>query len=137
MGRYLKEKKPDTKIVCPDPVGSILYDLYYNKEANPQPYKVEGVGEDMLPDNVHMNVIDAFIQVSDKESFLMTREIVLKEGICVGPSSAMALVGAFKYSEQLDKPSNLLIMMADSGRAYLSKAFNDDWLKEMNSCHPP
>ncbi len=130
VGRYLKEKKPDTKIVCPDPVGSILYDLYYNKEINPQPYKVEGVGEDMLPDNVHMNIIDAFVQVSDKESFLMTREIVYKEGIFVGPSSAMALVGAFKYSEQLDKPSNLLIMMADSGRAYLSKAFNDDWLKE-------
>ena len=130
VGRYLKEKKPDIKIMCPDPVGSILYDLYYHKEVNPQPYKVEGVGEDMLPDNVHMDVIDAFIQVSDKESFLMTREIVAKEGICVGPSSAMALVAALRYSEKLDKPSNLLIIMADSGRAYLSKAFNDDWLRE-------
>ena len=60
----------------------------------------------------------------------MTREIVSKEGICVGPSSAMALVGAIKYSEKLEKPSNILIMMADSGRAYLSKAFNDDWMKD-------
>ena len=130
VGRYLKEKKPNIKVVCPDPVGSILHDLYYKKEVNPQPYKVEGVGEDMLPDNVHMDVIDTFVQVSDKESFLITRKIVLEEGICVGPSSAMALVGALKYSEELDKPSNILIMMADSGRAYLSKAFNDDWLRE-------
>ena len=130
VGRYLKDKKRDIKIVCPDPVGSILHDLYYKKEIKAQPYEVEGVGEDMLPDNVHMDVIDAFVQVSDKESFLMTREIVAKEGICVGPSSAMALVGALKYSKKLDKPSNLLIIMADSGRAYLSKAFNDDWLRE-------
>jgi cystathionine beta-synthase len=74
-------------------VGSILYRSLYYKEVKtePQPYKVEGVGEDMLPDNVHMNVIDDFVQVSDQESFNMTRELVSKEGICVGPSSAMAL----------------------------------------------
>lgn len=131
-GKYLKEKKPDCKIMCPDPVGSILHDLFYYKEVKspPQPYKVEGVGEDMLPDNVHMDVIDDFVQVSDSEAFMMTREIVAKEGICVGPSSAMALVGAIKYAEKLEKPSNILIMMADSGRAYLSKAFNDDWLRD-------
>jgi cystathionine beta-synthase len=131
-GRYLKEKKPSLKVLCPDPVGSILHDLFYYKEVKnpPQPYKVEGVGEDMLPDNVHLDVIDAFEQVSDKESFSMTRELVAKEGICVGPSSAMALVGAIKYSQKLKEPSNILIMMADSGRAYLSKAFNEDWLRD-------
>lgn len=131
-GKYLKEKNPNLKVLCPDPVGSILYDLFYFKEVKnePQPYKVEGVGEDMLPDNVHMDVIDDFVQVGDKESFMMTRDLVSKEGICVGPSSAMALVGAIKYSEKLEKPSNILIMMADSGRAYLSKAFNDDWLRD-------
>lgn len=132
VGKYLKEKNPNVKILCPDPVGSILYDLFYYKEVKqpPQPYKVEGVGEDMLPDNVHMNVIDDFVQVTDKESFLLVREIVMKEGICVGPSSAMALAGAFKYSEKFKEPKTFLIMMADSGRAYLSKAFNDDWMKD-------
>lgn len=131
-GKYLKEKNPEVKILCPDPVGSILYDLFYHKEVRnpPQPYKVEGVGEDMLPDNVHLDVIDDFVQVTDKESFMLTRDLVSKEGICVGPSSAMALMGAIKYSETLDKPANFLIMMADSGRAYLSKAFNDDWLRD-------
>lgn len=138
-GRYLKEKNPNIKILCPDPVGSILFDLFYYKEVKspPQPYKVEGVGEDMLPDNVHLDVIDDFVQVSDQDAFMMTREIVAKEGICVGPSSAMALVGAIKYSETLTKPSNILIMMADSGRAYLSKAFNDDWLKDNNFLPSP
>ena len=75
--------------------------------------------------------MDGFVQVSDKESFLMTREIVSKEGICVGPSSAMALVGAIKYAEKnFTEPKRILVMMPDSGRAYLSKAFNDTWMKE-------
>ncbi|MCB9073870.1 MAG: pyridoxal-phosphate dependent enzyme [Bdellovibrionaceae bacterium] len=131
-GRFLKEKNPNLKVLCPDPVGSILYDLFYYKEVRtgPQPYKVEGVGEDMLPDNVHMDIIDDFVQVEDKESFHLVRELVAKEGICVGPSSAMALAGAIKYSEQFKEPKTFVIMMADSGRAYLSKAFNDDWMKD-------
>lgn len=131
-GKYLKEKNPKIKVLCPDPVGSILFDLFYYKEVKspPKPYKVEGVGEDMLPENVHLNVIDDFVQVQDRDSFMMTRELVAKEGICVGPSSAMALVGAIQYGETLKTPSNILVMMADSGRAYLSKAFNDDWLKD-------
>lgn len=132
VGKFLKQKNPEIKILCPDPVGSILYDLFYHKEVKnpPQPYKVEGVGEDMLPDNVHLDTISDFVQVNDREAFLMTREIAMQEAICVGPSSAMALVGAIKYSQNLKKPSNILVMMADSGRAYLSKAFNDDWMKD-------
>lgn len=132
VGKYLRQQNPNIKILCPDPVGSILFDLFYYKEVKnpPQPYKVEGVGEDMLPDNVHLDAIDDFVQVNDKEAFAMTRQIAAQEAICVGPSSAMALVGAIKYSEKLKKPSNILVLMADSGRAYLSKAFNDDWLRD-------
>jgi cystathionine beta-synthase len=133
VGRFLKSKNPDIQIVCPDPEGSILYDLFYHKKVvePPRAYKVEGVGEDMLPDNVHLDVMDGFVKVSDKESFLMTRDIVAKEGICVGPSSAMALVGAFKYAEKnFKEPKRILVMMPDSGRSYLSKAFNDNWMKE-------
>lgn len=132
VGKYLKEQNKDVKILCPDPVGSILYDLFYYKEVRTPPagYKVEGVGEDMLPDNVHLNTIDDFVQVNDKESFDMTRRLVSQEGICVGPSAALSLVGAIKYSEKLEKPSNIMILMPDSGRAYLSKAFNEDWLRE-------
>jgi cystathionine beta-synthase len=131
-GRFLKEKNPNIKVICADPIGSILYDLYYHKKVvnPPQPYKVEGVGEDMLPENVHMDVIDAIIQVSDKESFAMARRLIAEEALCVGPSSAMALVGAIKFSQTLKSPSKILVMLPDSGKAYLSKAFNDRWMIE-------
>lgn len=132
IGKFLKERDPKIKMVCPDPVGSILFDLFYFKEVREAPasYKVEGVGEDMLPENVHFNVIDDFVKVGDKESFQLTREITAKEGLCVGPSSALALCGAFKYAEKIKSPKKFVVIMADSGKAYLSKAFNDDWLRD-------
>lgn len=129
-GRFLKEKNPQVKIVCPDPVGSILYDLFYHKKVvnPPTSYKVEGVGEDMLPDNVHMDVIDAMVQVNDSEAFAMTRRLIAEEALCVSPSSGLALVGAMKFAQTLKKPSKIVVMLADSGKAYLSKAFNDRWM---------
>ena len=132
VGRYLHEKKKDLKIVLADPVGSILYDLIHHGKVidPPKPYKVEGVGEDMLPDNVHLKVIDDAVQVDDKTSFRLTREIIAKEGLCVGPSSAMALGAAIEFSKKLTKPANILVLFPDNGRAYLSKAFNNQWLKE-------
>lgn len=132
VGRYLKSKNKDIKIVCADPVGSILYDLFYYKEVREpaRPYKVEGVGEDMLPDNVHLDVMDAFERVSDKEAFTMTRELIQKESLCVGPSSAMALCGAMKYAAKVKEPKKILVVFPDNGKAYLSKAFNNEWLAE-------
>lgn len=129
--RFLKEKNPHIKVVCADPVGSILYDLYYSGKviSPPAPYQVEGVGEDMLPDNVQMKYYDAFVQVTDPEAFRVTTQLAQQEGLLVGPSSALALVGAFKYSQELQKPSKILVVFPDSGRAYLSKAFNQKWLE--------
>ncbi len=132
IGKYLKEKNPKIKVVAADPYGSILHDLYYYKEVKepPKTYKVEGVGEDMLPSNVHFEYIDDFVQVDDRSSFIKCRELAAKDGICVGPSSALALVGAINYSKKLTKPSKILVLFPDSGRAYLSKAFNEDWLRD-------
>ncbi len=132
IGKYLKEKKPSIQIVLADPVGSILYDLFYHKKVidPPQSYKVEGVGEDMLPDNVHFKYMDAVIKVDDPSSFQMTRKILKQEGLCVGPSSALALIAAQEYSQKLTKPSRILVFFPDNGRAYLSKAFNEAWLAE-------
>lgn len=131
VGKYLKEKNPDIKIVCADPVGSILFDLFYSKKIvnPPAPYLVEGVGEDMLPDNVHMSVMDDFVQFNDQEAFRITRDLTRLEGICVGPSSGGALAAALKYGEKFSAPKNIVVLMADHGRAYLSKTFNDEWLK--------
>lgn len=130
--KFLKEKNPQAKVICADPIGSILYDLYYHNRVVDPPgsYKVEGVGEDMLPGNVHLKLYDGFIKVSDQEAFDITRELVAKEGLLVGPSSGLALVGAAKAAEKLEKPSNIVVIFPDSGRAYLSKAFNDQWMVE-------
>ncbi len=132
VGRFLKEKNKNVKIVLADPIGSILFDLFYHKKVvtPPAPYKVEGIGEDMLPDNVHLSILDDVVQVADKPAFQMTKELTRSEGICVGPSSALALVAAIEYSKKLTKPSNIVVIFPDSGRAYLSKAFNDQWLEE-------
>jgi cystathionine beta-synthase len=132
VGRYLKEKNKNIQVVLADPIGSILFDLYYHKKVinPPAAYKVEGVGEDMLPDNVHFDVMDGVVQVNDKQSFEMTKKLIAQEGICIGPSSALALVAAYEWSKKLTKPSNILVLFPDSGKGYLSKAFNDQWLKE-------
>ena len=132
VGKYLKDQNPNVKIICADPIGSILADLYYHgKVIDPvTPWKVEGVGEDMLPDNCHLKVYDDFVKVNDQDSFTMTRRLTVEEGICVGPSSALILVAAMKYAEaNLKKPSKIVVIMPDSGKAYLSKAFNDQWLQ--------
>ena len=130
VAKYLKEKNPHVKIICVDPIGSILADLYnHGKIVDPPAvWQVEGVGEDMLPDNCHLNLYDGFVKVSDQEAFSMTRRLVLEEGLCVGPSSGLILVGAMKYAETLTKPSKIVVVMPDSGKAYLSKVFNDKWM---------
>ena len=134
VGEFLKSKKPDIKIVLNDPVGSILYDnFHYGKTKNkPEPYEVEGIGEDMIPENLNFKVIDDSIQAYDKEAMLMCRDILRKEGLLVGLSSGHTLYSAIEYSKKLNKPSRILVMMPDSGRQYLGKAFNDDWMKEQN-----
>lgn len=138
VGKYLKEQKNDIKIICADPVGSILSDLYYHGKVidPPSSYKVEGVGEDMLPDNCHLKLYDGFEKVNDNEAFVMTRRLVLEEALCVGPSSALILVAAMKFAEKLKKPSRIVVVMPDSGKAYLSKAFNDKWMVENEFLNP-
>jgi cystathionine beta-synthase len=132
VAKYLKEKNPSIKILCTDPVGSILYDLYYHGKVIDPPgaYKVEGVGEDMLPDNCKLKSYDAFIKVNDTEAFQLTKRLALEEGLLVGPSSALILAGAMKYAETLETPQKIVVVMPDSGKSYLSKAFNDSWMVE-------
>jgi hypothetical protein len=84
----------------------------------------------MLPGNCHLKVYDEVVKVTDKEAFVMTRRLIVEEGLCVGPSSALILVAAMKYAEKVTKPSKIVVIMPDSGKAYLSKAFNDQWLAD-------
>ena len=130
--RYLKSKMPNLKTVGVDCEGSIL--MHYHKTGEiceAKSYVVEGIGEDFLPDNVLFDLIDDFVMVNDKESFLMTRELLTKEGIYAGGSCGSAVVGAIRYAESLDKPERILVILPDSGNRYASKIYNDNWMQKM------
>lgn len=133
-GKYLKEKKPGIQIVAVDPVGSIVYENYKTGKVQtlPKTYKIEGIGEDFIPKNYDYSVIDDMVQVEDQESFLMTRDLLTKEGLYCGISSGSAVVGAIKWAKAQGsklKGKNVLVVLVDSGNRYMSKAFDDEWMR--------
>ena len=131
-GRFLKSKNPHIKIIGIDPIGSILYDLHRGREGKADSYKVEGIGEDFLPSTLDLSVVDEVTQVNDRESFLMTRRLVREEGIFAGGSCGSAVAGAIKYARtnNLTEDDVMVIILPDSGSRYLSKVFDDDWMRE-------
>jgi len=130
-GRFLKEKKPGIRIVGVDPIGSIYHDWFrYKRVIESHVYMVEGIGEDMLCETMHFDVIDDMIQVSDRDSFLMARRLVREEGILAGGSSGSAVWAALKVSEDLSEDKVVVVILPDTGRNYMSKIFSDDWMRE-------
>ncbi len=134
-GRYLKEQNPNIKIVGVDPVGSLLYDTWraggkIPPGAFPKVYKIEGIGEDFLPAALDLSMVDDVVQVGDHESFLMTRRLVREEGLFCGGSSGTAVHAALQVARQLPESKTVVVILPDSGSRYLSKVFNDDWMRE-------
>lgn len=131
VGKFLKEKKPDVKIIGADPVGSILKDYFYTKRiVEAHPYRVEGIGEDIIPATTHFEFIDEIITVTDKESFLACRRLVLEEGLLVGGSSGSALHAALEVAKKLDKDKTVVVLLPDTGTRYLTKCHSEEWLIE-------
>ncbi|MFI5289095.1 MAG: cystathionine beta-synthase [Polyangia bacterium] len=130
-GRYFKEKKPGFQVVGVDPIGSLYYEyVKTGRMTKPFSYYVEGIGEDFLPGTMNLKIIDQIMRVDDKECFLMTRELVRQEGLFVGGSSGAAVAGAIKYAEQLgEQHKNILVLLPDSAQKYLSKIFDDEWMR--------
>jgi cystathionine beta-synthase len=131
-GRYLKEKNPHIKIVAVDPIGSIYYDYFYTgKITEANTYLVEGFGEDFLPSTMNFDYVDEVVRVTDAECFHTTRRLVREEGVFAGGSSGGAIAGAIKYAERFpEKPLNIVVIMCDSYVRYLSKIFDDGWMRE-------
>ncbi len=133
VARYLKQMNPKIQIVGVDPVGSILYDAFYTgKMTEAHVYKTEGIGEDFIPSNYDFNVIDDMVRVSDTETMRMTRRLVREEGIFGGMSCGSAVAGAIKYCAERDLSSDKLVvvLLPDNGSRYLSKVFDDNWMRE-------
>jgi cystathionine beta-synthase len=124
-GRYLKEQNPEIEVVGADPEGS----LYSGGPVHP--YRVEGIGEDFWPDTLHRDVVDRYIRVSDRDSFIAARRLVAREGLFAGGSSGTAIWAALQVARELDDPEALVVtLLPDGGRPYLSKVFNDHWMRE-------
>lgn len=131
--KYLKEQNPEITVIAIDPIGSVFYD-YFKTGQLPEPnsYKVEGIGEDYLVKAVDFSVIDDIVQVNDQVSFSMARALCQKEGLFAGGSSGSAVWGAVEYAKTLTERKNMVVILPDSGSRYLSKIFNDQWMKSHN-----
>lgn len=131
VGKYLKEQNPQVKIIGADPLGSILRDYFYTqKKIEAKTYRVEGIGEDIIPVTTHFQYIDDVYQVNDKESFLMARRLAREEGLLVGGSSGSAVLIALQLATELPRDKTMVVLLPDTGARYLSKLHSDEWMKE-------
>ena len=131
IGRYLKERNPTILLVGVDPEGSMYHHEFYGTKGDIHSYKVEGIGEDFLPDTLNFKLLDEIITVTDKEAFLMARKLAQVEGIFAGGSAGSAVFAALKVASRPENKGKLIVViLPDTGRNYLNKIYSDDWMTE-------
>lgn len=132
IGKFLKERAPHVKVIMPDPIGSIYYAYFKTGEVpvgGNCNYYLEGVGEDHLAGAMDFSVVDDVVQVKDIDAFQTARNLARHEGILVGGSSGMNVWAALELAKTLTKPATIVTVLPDGGIKYLSKMFDDEWLK--------
>src|ERR687884_1253397 len=136
-GRYLKEKNPSIRVVGADPYGSVFKTYKETGRTHEAtPYLVEGIGQEVVPANVHMKYVDEIINVTDRESFELSRMLGRKEGIFCGGSTGTNLAAALKVARTLDESGIVVFIVCDTGEHYLTKFHSDEWLKEKRLLEP-
>jgi cystathionine beta-synthase len=131
VGRYLKEQSKKVKVIGVDPEGSILRDYFYTKQlVKAYPYKVEGIGEDIIPGTTHFQYIDEIVKVNDRECLNTARRVAREEGILGGGSCGAAVAGAIKYLRDKGDDVLAVVILPDTGERYLSKVYNDAWMRD-------
>jgi len=136
-GRFLKEKNPNIRVVGADPYGSI-YKTYKDtgKIQETTPYLVEGIGQEVLPPNAQLQYVDEVINVTDRESFELSRQLGRTEGIFCGGSSGTNLAAALQVARDLDENAVVVFIICDTGEHYLTKHHSDEWMKEKRLLEP-
>jgi cystathionine beta-synthase len=137
-GKYLKERKPELRVIAGDPVGSIFAEYHRTgRKGEGAPYKVEGIGNDKLPSTLWFDVIDEFHAVGDRESFTMARRLTREEGLFVGGSAGLIVHLAVQVAQRVNDPAALVVcVLPDTGERYLSKLYSDEWLRENRMLEP-
>jgi len=133
VGRYLKEQNPDIKIWGIDTYGSVFKKYHETgifDENEIYPYITEGIGEDILPENVDFDVIDQFEKVTDKDAAVYTRKLAREEGIFAGNSCGAAIKGVLQLAPHFTSDDLVVVLLHDSGSRYIGKMYNDDWMRE-------
>lgn len=131
--RYLKEQNPKVKIVGVDAYGSVLKKYWQTgmfDEGEIRPYKIEGLGKTIIPENVDFDIIDEFIKVHDRDSAYQCRDLAKYEGLMVGYSSGAAMQAIFKMKRELTADDHVVVLFSDHGSRYLGKLFNDRWMNQ-------
>ena len=138
VARYLKEMNPKVRVIAGDPVGSIFANYHATHEKGEgAPYKVEGIGNDKLPSTLDFEMIDEYHAISDRDAFRMARRLTREEGLFVGGSSGLIVTLAVRIAQQLDDPDALVVcVLPDTGERYLSKVYNEEWLRENRLLEP-
>ncbi|MCT8338450.1 cysteine synthase family protein [Flavobacteriaceae bacterium TK19130] len=133
VGKYLKEQNPNVKVWGIDTYGSVFKKYHETGEFDENeiyPYITEGIGEDILPENVNFDIIDGFTKVTDKEAALWTRKLAQEEGMFLGNSAGAAMKGVHQLKEHFNEDDVIVVLFHDHGSRYVAKIYNDEWMKQ-------